>query len=261
VLGDDFLGRQRLLVISPHADDETYGCAGTMARVKALGGEVYVVLASVADLVHYGTEGERAAAGDATGDATRDAAAAPAKKLVSQRTRLAEFESVMKLLDVDDWDVLFTDAATHLALDTVPRKQLVGLLESDGRLSVDALRPTMVMIPALSYNQDHEALYRACVTATRPGAEGEKYTVPFVLAYDNTSLFWSPEQQRFHPSLYVDVSDYLEVKIEALRLHASQVRAPLYHGSPEGLELATRVRGREVGVAAAEGFVQLRGVL
>ena len=267
MLGDDFLARQRLLVVSPHADDETYGCAGTMARVKALGGEVFVVLASVADLVHYGTEGERAAAGDAAsgvpvgGYTGGGAPRGSGKKLVTQRTRLDEFESVMKLLGVDDWDVLFTDAATHLALDTVPRKQLVGLLESDGRLSVDAVRPTMVMIPALSYNQDHEALYRACVTATRPGAEGEKYTVPFVLAYDNTSLFWSPEQQRFHPSLYVDVSAYLDVKIEALRLHASQVRAPLYHGSPEGLELATRVRGREVGVEAAEGFVQLRGVL
>lgn len=254
MLGDDFLGRQRLLVVSPHADDETYGCAGTMARVKALGGEVYVVLASVADLVHYGTECERAVAGDAV-------TAVPSKKLVTQRTRLDEFESVMKLLGVDDWDVLFTDATTHLALDTVPRKQLVGMLEADGRLSIDALRPTMVMIPALSYNQDHEALYRACMTATRPGAEGEKFTVPFVLAYDNTSLFWAPEQQRFHPSLYVDVSAYLDTKIEALRMHQSQVRAPLYHGSPEGLELATRVRGREVGVEAAEGFVQLRGVL
>jgi LmbE family N-acetylglucosaminyl deacetylase len=254
MLGDEFLARQRLLVISPHADDETYGCAGTMARVKSLGGEVYVVLASVADLVHYGTAADGTADGDTDGEV-------PSRKLVTRRTRLEEFESVMKLLGVDDWDVLFTDSATHLALDTVPRKQLVGLLESDGRLSLDAVRPTMVMIPALSYNQDHEALYRACVTATRPGAKGEKLTVPFVLAYDNTSLFWSPQQQRFHPSLYVDVSRFLDTKIEALLMHSSQVRAPLYHGSPEALELATRLRGREVGVEAAEGFVQLRGVL
>ena len=61
--------------------------------------------------------------------------------------------------------------------------------------------------------------------------------------------------------MYVDMSEYLDVKIEALRMHTSQFRAPLFHGSPEGLELATRVRGREIGVEAAEGFVQLRGVL
>jgi N-acetylglucosamine malate deacetylase 1 len=243
MLGDEFLSRQRLLVVSPHADDETYGCAGTIARVKALGGEVFVVLVSIADLVHYG-----------------DGPDLPHKKLVTQQTRLDEFESVMKLLGVDDWDVLFTDERTHLALDTVPRKELVRLLESDGRLAIDSIRPTMVLLPASSYNQDHEALYRACVTATRPGAAGEKHTVPFVLAYDNTSLFWVPEQVRFHPTVYVDVSEFLGVKLDALRLHASQLREPLYHGSPEGLELATKVRGREVGVAAAEGFVLLRGL-
>jgi LmbE family N-acetylglucosaminyl deacetylase len=248
MLGDEFLSRQRLLVVSPHADDETYGCAGTIARVKALGGEVYVVLVSIADLEHYGE-------GGADGGAE-----AQHKKLVTQQTRLDEFESVMKLLGVDDWDVLFTDQRTHLALDTVPRKELVRLLESDGRLAIDAVRPTMVLLPASSYNQDHEALYRAGVTATRPGAAGEKYTVPFVLAYDNTSLFWVPDQVRFHPTVYVDVSEFLGVKLEALRLHASQLREPLYHGSPEGLELATKVRGREVGVAAAEGFVLLRGL-
>lgn len=258
MLGDEFLSRQRLLVITPHADDETYGCAGTIARVKALGGEVYVVLVSIADLVHYGdgagSDGGGSDGGGGPGGGPRY------KKLVTQQTRLEEFESVMKLLEVDDWEVLFTDERTHLALDTVPRKELVRLLESDGRLAIDAVRPTMALIPASSYNQDHEALYRACVTATRPGAAGEKYTVPFVLAYDNTSLFWVPEQMRFHPTVYVDVSEFLAVKLDALRLHASQLREPLYHGSAEGLELATRVRGREVGVAAAEGFVLLRGV-
>lgn len=244
MLGDDFLAGQRILVVSPHADDESYGCAGTIARVKDLGGEVYVVLVSVADLIHYG-----------------EGADGSNRKLVSHSTRLEEFAAVMRLLKVDDWDVLFTDAETHLALDAVPRKRLVRLLESECRLSIDEIEPTMVMLPAITYNQDHEALYRAGLTATRPGVSGQKYTVPFVLAYDNTSLCWSAPHERFHPNVYVDVSHYLQVKVDALRLHASQVRPSLFHGSPEGLELATRVRGREVGVEAAEGFALLRGVL
>lgn len=45
--------KQRFLVISPHADDESFGCAGTMARIKDLGGEVYVMVCSVGDLQHY----------------------------------------------------------------------------------------------------------------------------------------------------------------------------------------------------------------
>ena len=240
MFGDEFLARQRLLVITPHADDETYGCAGSMARIKALGGEVYVVLVTAGDLDHF-----------ADGDT----------KLVSHQTRLSEFESVMRLLKVDDWDVLFTDAETHLALDAMPRKELVRLIESDGRLSIGNVRPTMVMIPAPSYNQDHEALFHACVTATRPGVPSQRHLAPMVLTYDNTSLFWSFGQERFHPTCYIDISDYLDVKIQAMRFHESQVRPPIYHGSPESLEMATQLRGREVGVEAAEGFEVLRAVL
>lgn len=238
--GDDFLAQQRLLVITPHADDETYGCAGTMARVKAVGGEVFVVLATAGDVAHF-----------SDGDT----------KLVTHETRLREFESVMQLLKVDDWDVLFTDTETHLALDALPRKELVRLLETSGKLAIDRLRPTMVLIPAVSYNQDHEALFRACVTATRPGVPGQRHLVPMVLSYDNTSLFWSFGHDRFHPTCYVDISEYLDVKIRAMRLHASQVRPPIYHGSPESLELATMLRGREVSVEAAEGFELLRALL
>ncbi len=82
-----------------------------------------------------------------------------------------------------------------------------------------------------------------------------------VLAYDNTSLFWSFGSDRFHPTCYIDISEYLDVKIQAMRLHASQVRPAIYHGSPESLELATMLRGREVSVEAAEGFEVLRALL
>src|SRR5918998_4491718 len=99
---DEFLAHQRILVITPHADDETYGCAGSIARVKSLGGEVYVILASVADLAHYG-----------------DTCDGLPRNHVSQRTRLDEFATVMRYLKVDDWEVLFTDNETHLALDAM----------------------------------------------------------------------------------------------------------------------------------------------
>jgi N-acetylglucosamine malate deacetylase 1 len=243
VLGDEFLARQRLLVITPHADDETYGCAGSIARIKTLGGEFFVVLATVGNVVHFGDDG--------SGSHT---------KLVTHGTRLTEFEAVMRLLKVDDWDVLYTDDETHLALDARPRKELVGLLETAGKLAIEQVRPTMVMVPAPSFNQDHEALFHACLTATRPGVPEYRHLVPMVLAYDNTSLFWSFGQDRFQPTLYIDISDYLDLKIQAMRLHASQVRPPTYHGSPESLELATRLRGREVSLPAAEGFSVLRAV-
>jgi len=242
-IGDEFLSRQRVLVIAPHADDETYGCAGMIARIKDLGGQVYVMLMSVGSLDHYAS----------TSDGT-------SLRMITGDTRMGEFADVMQFLKVDDWEAVFTDDSVHLALHTVPRKHLVQLIERDARLSIQKIEPTMLLMPAISYNQDHEALFRACMTATRPGVPGQRHFVPFVLAYDNTGLFWAPDHERFHPDFYVDISDYLPVKLEALRRHASQVRESRYHGSPESLELMTRVRGREISTESAEGFVTIRAV-
>ncbi|GAP57360.1 conserved hypothetical protein [Arthrobacter sp. Hiyo1] len=161
---------------------------------------------------------------------------------------------MMELLKVDDWEVMYTGESMHLALDTVPRRDLVRLIERDSRLSVENIHPTMLLIPSMSYNQDHEALFRACMTAARPGLRTERHFIPLVLGYDNTSLFWAPETERFHPTFYIDVSDFLAVKLDALRAHASQIRGPLFHGSPEGLELQCRLRGREVSAEAAEAL-------
>ena len=237
--GDEFLANQRLLVISPHADDESFGCAGTIARIKALGGEAYVMVCSVGDLKHYdGTD-----------------------RLVTAGTREKEFIEVMNYLKVDDYDVLFRDADTHLRLDAIPRRDLIHKIEQDSKLAYDRLKPTMVAIPVSSYNQDHEAVFRAAFTAARPGVPSLKPFQPIVLGYNNTSLFWSLEREKFHPNFYVDISDFLEQKLHALSLHRSQMREAIHHSSLQNVEFTARLRGSEISVAAAEGYMVFRCVL
>lgn len=238
-LGDEFLSQQRLLVISPHADDESFGCAGTMARIKDLGGEVYVMVCSVGDLQHY--DGKEA--------------------VVSGNTRAQEMENVMNYLKVDDYDILYNDAESHLRLDAIPRRDLIAKIEQESRLSYDKLQPTMVAIPVSSYNQDHEAVFRAAFTAARPGVPGIKPFQPLVIGYNNTSLFWSLEREKFHPNFYVDISDYLEQKLTALAMHESQMRDDIHHSSVKNVEYTARLRGSEISVAAAEGYVVFRQVL
>lgn len=236
---DEFLSKQRLLVVSPHADDESFGCAGTMARIKALGGEVYVICCSVGTLKHYdGTE-----------------------EPVTAATREHEFAAVMDYLKVDGWEVLYRDTEMHLRLDSIPRRDLIAKFERECDLALDKLQPTMLAIPASSYNQDHEAVFRAAFTAARPGVPNLKPFQPIVFGYNNTSLFWSLEREKFHPNYYVDISDFLEIKLNALRMHRSQIRDSVHHSSPQNVEYAARVRGSEISVAAAEAFVLFRQAL
>lgn len=226
-------------MISPHADDESFGCAGTMARIKALGGEVYVMVCSVGDLKHYdGTTG-----------------------IVTGNKREQEFIEVMKYLKVDDYDVLYRDEHTHLRLDAIPRRDLIQKIEQESKLAYDKLKPTMVALPVSSYNQDHEAVFRAAFTAARPGVPSIKPFQPLVIGYNNTSLFWSLEREKFHPNFYVDISEYLDQKLHALSLHQSQMRDSIHHSSIQNVEYTARLRGSEISVVAAEGYMVFRCVL
>lgn len=232
----DFWASQRALVIAPHADDEAYGCAGTIAKIKAAGGSVYAIVVSVGDLQHYKSE-------------------APS---VAGETREAELRASMDLLKVDGYEVLFRDAKTHLRLDAIPRRDLIALFERDAQYAIDKIRPTALILPHPSYNQDHEAVFKAGFAACRPHLRGDKPFINMVLACDAAQLGWG---DGFRPDLYVDISEYLSIKLDALACHKSQLRVLPDPGSIKNVEYLARFRGANIAVDAAEAFECHRVVL
>lgn len=232
-----FLCKQRCLVIAPHPDDEAFGCAGTMAKLKAEGSEVFVIAVSAGDVHHYNVD---------------------KYSFVTGETRKAEFEAAMKILQVDDYELIYNDSEIHLKLDSLPLKELISLFEKDCRLALDKVKPTMVILPAISYNQDHEAVFRAGFTACRPSLPEIKSFQRIVLSCDNPAISWSLEREKFHPNFYVDISAHLETKLKVVSCYRSQVRSRLHHASLENIEWLARVRGREVSVEAAEAFMAHR---
>ena len=233
----DFWTKQRLLVIAPHADDEAYGCAGTMAKVKASGGEVYVIIASVGDLRHYGSP----------------------DPIVRGETRGDEVRAALELLKVDGYEILFTDAQRHLRLDALPRRDLMALLERDATYAIDKVRPTALILPASSYNQDHEALFLAGFAASRPKHREHKPFIDLVLTCDAPQMSW--RTTAFHPNFYVDISEYLGTKLDALACHRSQLRPAPDPASLSNVKRLAELRGAEVGVDAAEAFECFRMIL
>jgi LmbE family N-acetylglucosaminyl deacetylase len=229
-LADALFKDATVLCIAPHADDETFGAGGTMARAKAMGARIYVMVVSVANLQHYSADH-----GHVTGD-----------------VRAAEFERAMKVIGVDGTDILFHDEQTHMRIDQLARRDLVAKMERDSPLAIDRLKPDILLFPAISYNQDHEAVYKAVYSACRPHLPEDKPFVRLVLSYDQPQLSWN--HARFHPNFYVDISDYLETKLAAYRCHATQIRPEPHHASVENVERLARLRGSEVSVHAAEAF-------
>ena len=191
---DEFLSKQRFLVISPHADDESFGCAGTMARIKDLGGEVYVIVCSVGDLQHY--------------DGKED--------IVTGSKREEELTKVMNYLKVDDFDILYRDAETHLRLDAIPRRDLIHQIEQESKLVWDLFETGCQMVHVM-----------VMVDSTRGDADQYQY--------HQDRIFWSPSQDLYSkesffrdPCAHQPVSpEFLEGPCNALPTFFVPPRFPL----------------------------------
>lgn len=238
-LSKAFFAKQRLLVVAPHADDETAGAGGLMARVKEAGGKVWVMVMSTGDLLHF----------DDTGKKTK------------KKTRRDELAAAMKALNVDGWEIVFEDTRLHLRLETLPRRELTDAIERRGRFSTEKTKPTMVVFPHPSYNQDHEAVYKAGIAACRPHLHALKAFQPVVLIADAPQLTWGAERE-FRPNFYVDITGKaLETKLRAFGCHKSQLRPEPSQAGVGAIRLLAEARGREISVAAAEAFECRRFVL
>lgn len=229
----DWLKNQTLLVVSPHPDDAIIGCGGLMAKVKSLGGKVFVLTVTLGDEPQYGS-------------------------FSRMDTREAEEKEAMKCLNVDDYEIALKGSQYHLKLDALPQKDILDIIEKKSRVSIEKVKPTIVALPSrCSENQDHIAVATAGLTALRPRSRELKHFPKIVIAYEQGSTFWSYES--FKPSLFVDISENLDSKLNALSYYKSQV--PKTGNSPrtiESIDLLARFRGSQICVRAAEAFEALR---
>ena len=92
-----------------------------------------------------------------------------------------------------------------------------------------------------------------------PSGERSRQCPGTSFVQDAPQLCWNA--RAFKPNFYVDISPYLEKKLEAFRCHTSQQRPDPHNGGVENLRCLARSRGREISVEAAEAYECLRAVL
>ena len=222
----------RALAIYAHPDDAEVSCGGTMARWSAAGAEVHVVVC---------TRGDKGSS---------DPGIDPAE--LADR-RAGEVAAAGQALGLAGHCLLgYDDGALE---DTAAfRQQLVGLVRS--------LRPDTVVCPdptAMFFGQhyfnhrDHRIVGTAVLDAVAPAAGNPHYFPQAGPAHQVASVFLSGT---LDADVWVDVSDHIDAKAEALACHSSQIG-----GTGEWLRSAVRQRaedaGRMAGVRYAEGFRRL----
>ena len=225
----------QILVVAPHADDETIGMGGTIARYSADGHEVIVAV-----LTGHGKDQLHPLWPAATWDTVRDECREACKILGASKVIFEEVPAVC----VADEPVWRLNKVTH------------GIVES--------VQPDILFIPFLNdLHPDHRECFRSFSVAWRPHLPLGK-RIKEVYAYETlseTHLNFPYVEQGFSPNTWVEISAYLATKIEAMACYRSQIQS---HPSARSLEAAKALavwRGSQIGVEAAEAFVLVRRIL
>lgn len=219
-----------MLVLAPHADDETLGMGGTIARAVDAGEKVVVAVL--------------------TGHGGGDNPVGPPEMWEPIR---AECREAMARLGVEDLRFFELPAAMLDHEPVAKANRLVAELIAE-------VQPEELYVPfAHDLHRDHGAIAYAASVASRPYLPAAR-SIRRVYAYEvlsETHLAAPGLFPAFAPQHYVDVAATLERKLDAMRAYESQVQPDHLPRSIEGLRALARVRGNHIGSSAAEAFMLL----
>ena len=227
------LSDQIALVLAPHPDDEVFGCGGLIHRIKKSGGKVYVLYMAAGTTKDFSAKGESTA-----------------------EERIDEMEQVAREMQIDGYSLAMPGDQYHLQLDTVPLKEIIHLIERGSDISLEALKPDIVLLPPDSdYNQDHRVVNHAAMAALRPASAKHKSFQPIVLTYELPYHQWNIAESLATPGLFVKLDEEaLDAKISALKIYKSQLKAPESPLSVHGVRTLANYRGMQCGAPTAEAY-------
>ena len=218
--------KSKILVVAPHPDDEVLGAGGTLLRRKAEGATVaWLIVSSIT-----------------------------AEKGWSEEKIKQRADEITRVTELFDFDSVYELNFPTTKLDQVPMGDLVAAISNVFK----KFEPAEVFVPHHSdVHTDHRVVFDAVASSTK----WFRYpSIQRVLAYETLSEtdFGLEASQSFRPNVFVDIEPYLEEKLRAMDIYASELGAFPFPRSHEAIRALATLRGAASGFTTAEAFELLR---
>lgn len=199
----------KVLVIAPHPDDETLGCGGTLLRHKSEGDIIYWCI--VTDMKEsYGF--------------TKD-------KVEKRQNEIKKVSGMYGFEDV--FNLSFRPMG--LTSSSIP-----ALIKAFGDI-ISKIKPNILYIP--HYNDPHSD-HRIVFDALRPYFKSFRY--PFIKKILMMEIPSETDHQfisSFQPNVFVDISNFIDDKIEIMKVYESEVGEHPFPRSVESIRSVAICRG------------------
>ena len=222
--------KKKILIIAAHPDDEVLGCFGTVARLVKEGYEAYTLIL-----------GE--------GKTSRDE-----QRVIENKKNEIEVlnAEIQKANDTIGIKKVFVESFADNRFDSVDLLDIIKVISK----VKEEVKPDIIFTHyEHDLNIDHQLTYKAVITATRPM---EDECVKEIYSFEILSSTEWNYPLSFSPDVFFDISDTLDVKLDAMKEYNSELCEYPHPRSLEGIELNAKYQGIKVGKKHAEAFKSIR---
>lgn len=211
----------RALVVSPHPDDETLGAGGTLLKLKDRGHEIFWMNVTNMKL-EYGYSEERVA------------------------ERNEEIEKVRMAYKFDGfWNLEIEPAGVD--------KHETGELVSRFKTVLEEVEPALLLVPyRYDVHSDHRVIFDAMYSCTKA------FRAPYLKTVLSMEILSETDQAQcetaFSPNVFIDVSRYIEKKIEIMRMYKSEIDTPPFPRNENAIRGQAAYRGAAAYQDYSESF-------
>lgn len=214
---------KKIIIISAHPDDEVLGAGGAILKHKAAGDEIYwIIVTNVSEAEGFSRE--------------------------RVNSRKEEIEKVEKMLGVKKTFML--DYPTM----SLSSSSLIEMVPKISKVFLEVEPETIYCLNRSDAHSDHRITFDAVMACTK------SFRYPFikkVLLYEcisETEFAPALHEKVFIPNYFVDISDYMERKLEIMRVYESELGEHPFPRSEKNIDALAVYRGASCGVKYAEAF-------
>ena len=220
-----------VLAISAHPDDETLGCGGTLMKHRDAGASLHWMIV------------------------TRPDGPSWSKEVVERKE--CEIQTVAEAYGMEEPVRLGFPAAR---LDTVPMADLIDAIRS----GISSIRPELVYtVYEGDVHTDHRIVSSAVMSVLKPFHMAD-LGVRRIVSFETLSSTEAASPNHgggFVPTLFNDITAYLDRKIEIMSLYQTEAHQSAMPRSGDSIRALARFRGATVAVPYAEAFMLRRELM
>lgn len=221
---------KKVLVISPHPDDETLGCGGTLLKHIENKDEVHWMICTVM------TEEQ--------GYTIK--AITEKNDLINDVKKKYNFKNTISL-NIPTCDV---------------HNYSFNMLIEKLSYYINSIEPEIIYMPNRGdIHTDHQIISKAILSSTKSFRVG---SIKKIMMYETLSeTEYAPPLQEniFIPNVFVDISDYVDSKLEILSMYKTEILDSPFPRSVENIRALAKYRGCSINKMYAEAFMLIKEIL